>query len=85
MFAFNAQANLISNPGFEDRLTDWQSFGNAVIRIADPLAYADANYIFGQSTAEFKVWQDIDLLSKGFSSSVIDTGNLDIVFGGWLD
>ncbi len=87
--AFDAQANLISNPGFEigsggdTVITDWQSSGGAKIRNIDPLAYEGDNYIFGQSTPEFSVWQDIDLLSSGFSESVIDTGNLDIVFGGW--
>jgi len=89
MFAFNAQANLISNPGFEignggdTVITDWQSSGNATIRTADPLAYSGANYIFGESTAAFSIWQDIDLLSSGFSASQINTGNLNIVFGGW--
>lgn len=89
MFAFNAQANLISNPGFEigsvgdTVITDWQSSGGAKIRNIDPEAYELENYIFGQSTPEFSVWQDIDLLSSGFSESVIDTGTQNIVFGGW--
>ena len=88
--SFNVQANLISNPGFESGLTDWQSSGDATIRVQDPLAYEGTNYVFGQSsvtvplgTERFKVWQDIDLLGSGFTSTQIDTGNLDIVFGGW--
>lgn len=89
MVAFNVQANLISNPGFETGnvgdtvIAGWQSSGNATIRKIDPSAYEGVNYIFGQNTVEFSIWQDIDLLSSGFSSSAIDTGNLDVNFGGW--
>ena len=89
MGAFDAQANLISNPGFEignggdTLISGWQSSGNAAIRNIDPSPYEGNNYIYGWKTPQFAIWQDIDLLGSGFSSSAIDTGNLDIVFGGW--
>lgn len=83
MFAFNAQANLISNPGFEAGLTDWTNSG-ASIRTEDPETHdGSTNYIFGEAIASFTISQDIDLLSLGFSESVIDTGIQNIVFGGW--
>ena len=83
VFSFNIHANLLSNPGFESGLTDWQSTNNVVIRTGDPLAYEGTNYIFGENTGTFTIWQDIDLINSGVSAAQIDTGNLNILFGGW--
>ena len=83
IYTFNVQANLLSNSGFESGLTDWQVPGNAGTRTVDPLAYEGVRYVYGATTATFTIWQGIDLLSMGYSSSAIDAGSLSVVFGGW--
>lgn len=82
-FPAQAATNLLSNAGFEDGLTDWSSSGNAAIRSADPAAYEGTNYVYGQSTPLFSVWQDIDLLAAGVSAGSIDGGFASVTFGGF--
>jgi len=81
--SYNVQANLLSNPGFESDLINWSSTGGASIRTEAPAPHEGKNYIFGKNTELFSVWQDIDLISSGFTADVIDTGNLIVEFGGW--
>ena len=83
LFTCNVQANLILNSGFETGLTNWQTSGNPGIRTALPLAYEGNNYITGYATPLFSVWQDINILDHGFLTSEIDSGNLNVEFGGW--
>ena len=82
MYSFNVHANLLSNSGFESGKTGWQNSSNAIIRAADPLAYEGVNYISGGTTESYIIWQEINLLNAGISSSAIDAGSLRIVFGG---
>jgi hypothetical protein len=83
-FSVSTNANMLLNPGFEAGvLTSWQSLGNASIRTADPLAYEGQNYIYGESTALFRIWQDVNLADQGVSLTDIDAGVLDLEFGGW--
>ncbi|WP_227815541.1 PEP-CTERM sorting domain-containing protein [Nitrogeniibacter aestuarii] len=79
----HAADNLLVNGGFEDGLLGWESMGNAAIRTADPLAYEGDNYLYGDSTSLYSVWQDIDLLGAGFSAEAIDSGQLIVSFGGF--
>lgn len=81
--SFNVQANLLLNSGFELGLTNWSNIGGASIRTSDPAAYEGTNYIFGENTALFSVWQEVNLTNGGLTTGQIDAGNLDVEFGGW--
>ena len=74
---------MLTNPGFETGLDGWQSSGNAKIRVSNPLPHDGENYVYGENTPLFSVWQDISLSDKGILFSDIDTGNLNVKFGGW--
>ena len=80
-----AQANLLTNPGFESGLSGWQTTGNVDLRTAlsDPDPFEGLNYIFGRNTAAISVWQDIDVVASGFSADAVDSGTLEVLFGGW--
>ena len=78
-----AGANLLNNPGFEDKLSDWSSTGNAAIRTGDPAPHEGLNYVFGDTTERYTVWQDVRLSDHGYSDDRIDSGNLDAHYGGW--
>ena len=71
------------NPGFEDALDNWNTTGNAAIRTNDPPAYEGSNYIFGEDAPRFSIWQDVHLDEHDFPHSAIDSGLLNVVFGGW--
>ena len=81
--SLNAEANLLSNPGFENGLTDWQFTEGVSTRSGDPIAHEGSNYIFAADNHQFSLWQTIDLLSAGFTTTAIDTGTTDLIFGGW--
>jgi hypothetical protein len=83
--SLNAEANLLSNPGFENSLTDWQfTEGVSIDTIAStPNAYEGSNFIFAADNTQFSIWQTIDLLSAGFTATAIDTGTTGLIFGGW--
>ena len=86
LMAINAQAatgNLLSNPGFESGLDSWQHWGNAAIRVASPAPYEGSKYLFGERTASFSVWQDIDILAAGLAAAEIDAGRYTADFGGF--
>ncbi|WP_431064650.1 hypothetical protein [Methylotuvimicrobium sp.] len=84
LFSFSSNASLLSNPGFESGLTYWESSGGAAIRSNDdPSAYEGQNYLYGFDTPLFSVWQDVDLINKGFLPSEIDSGNFIVELGGW--
>ncbi|PPD34471.1 MAG: hypothetical protein CTY19_04395 [Methylomonas sp.] len=83
VFSANLSANLLINPGFETGLDGWQSSGNAKIRVSNPLPHDGENYVYGENTPLFSVWQDISLSDKDILFSDIDTGNLNVIFGGW--
>ncbi|MBL8533940.1 MAG: PEP-CTERM sorting domain-containing protein [Betaproteobacteria bacterium] len=80
-----AHANLLVNPGFESGLTGWQTTGNVELRtaVSEPDPYEGVNYIFGLNTPSFSVRQDIDVLTSGFSADAVDSGTLEVLFGGW--
>jgi len=82
-FSSNLNANLLVNAGFEAGLNNWMSSGGADIRTSDPTAYEGLNYVYGRSTSLFTIWQDVDLLGNGYSTSDIDSGMLTLQFGGW--
>jgi hypothetical protein len=74
---------MLLNPGFEAGLTNWNTTGNASIRMSNPPPYEGTNYVFGRSTANYTVWQDINLAAHGISDTEIDSGMLDAEYGGW--
>jgi len=78
----SVNANLISNPGFENGLDGWSSTDGADIRSWDPVAYEGSQYLYGRNTVTFSVWQDIDLFSQGYTATQIDAGELSVVYGG---
>jgi hypothetical protein len=76
--------NLLDNPGFESDLIGWTT-DNGAIRTASPLPHNGSKYLMGgnNGTANSYTYQTIDLLSKGFLESEIDSGSHSVFFGGW--
>lgn len=79
----NATASLLLNPGFEAGLSNWNTTGNAAIRMSNPPPYEGSNYVFGISTSRYTVWQDVLLTAHGIPDTEIDSGMLDAEYGGW--
>jgi hypothetical protein len=79
----HATANLLLNPGFEAGLSNWNTTGNAAIRMSNPPPYEGSNYVFGISTSHYTVWQEIFLITNGIPDTEIDSGMLDAEYGGW--
>ena len=78
--------NLLSNPGFEQGLTDWTTDPAALAGVAPdgPAAYDGANYFYaGPNTASGYAQQQVNLLQGGYSPTQIDSGTLTISFGGY--
>lgn len=77
-------ANLLTNPGFEEGFTGWETTGNADLRELNPLPFEGEFYVFGLSTPLFSVSQTVDLLANGtVNQQDIDNGVLNLVFGGY--
>jgi len=78
----SVNANLISNPGFESDFDNWTRTVGAEIRIWDPVAFEGNQYLYGQNTNAFSVWQDIDLFSHGYTAQQVNSGEYSVAFGG---
>jgi len=78
--------NLLSNPGFEQGLTDWTTDPAALAGVAPngPTAYDGAKYFYaGPNTATGFAQQQVNLLRAGYSPAQIDAGALTVSFGGY--
>lgn len=77
-------ANLLENPGFELGLSNWVT-DYGTIRGEDPLPHGGSQYFMGArgGPAASYTYQVVDLVAEGFSVTVIDSGLLDIHYGGW--
>ena len=91
-FAFSAipassemiNVNLLDNPGFEAGLTSWVT-DHGAIRNALPLAHSGDNYLMGANDGSptSYTYQEIDLIAEGFDSTQIDSGLLEVHYGGY--
>lgn len=76
--------NLLINPGFENNLNGWTT-DNATIRTVDPSPHSGISFLFGgnggRSTSY--TYQIVDLMTQGFLPAEIDSGNVNVHYGGW--
>ncbi len=73
--------NLLSNPSFENDFSNWTVSPSASVRTANPAPIDGAKYASGDSNPTSILRQDIDLLTKGFTGSQLDSGELAVHFG----
>jgi Ca2+-binding RTX toxin-like protein len=80
-------ANYLTNPGFESGLDGWSAntSGSAVAagqQTGYPAAYDGSDYFGAGGTQQGFVQQTVNLVASGLSAGQIDSGTLDLVFGG---
>ncbi|MCP3988946.1 MAG: hypothetical protein GY724_07720, partial [Actinomycetia bacterium] len=75
-------ANLLTNPDFESDLTGWTTNVGASLRSATPVAHSGSQYFFAGNVEEGFAEQSVDLLAAGYTAGDLDSGDLDLVFGG---
>ena len=83
----NIAPNYLVNAGFETGLGGWQTNASATVATAgaasgDPAAYDGAGYFSAGATQLGFATQTVDLLANGLSATQIDSGALDLVYGG---
>ncbi len=74
--------NLLVNPGFENSLQGWTASAGSATRNDAQGPYAGTAYYSAQSTQTGQVHQVVDLVAAGFSAVALDSGALDLAFGG---
>lgn len=76
--------NLLVNPGFENNLTGWVT-DHGTIRTGNPAPHGGAQYLSGATdgSATSYTRQTIDLIGLGFDAGLLDSGTLDVHFGGY--
>jgi hypothetical protein len=75
--------NLLDNPGFELGLDLWTTDIGA-LRSSDPLPHSGLYYLIGGFNNSYSLTtQRVDLLSKGFTVTELDSGLYYVNFGGW--
>ena len=79
------QVNLLSNPGFESGLAGWNTTTGSATRTSAPGAFEGTSYFAPPTTAASAfAEQRVDLVAAGYSAAQLDSGQLDLVFGGRL-
>lgn len=77
--------NLLANPGFESGLGGWNVTTGSTTRSSAPAAFEGASYFAPPSgAASAFAEQRVDLVAAGYSAAQLDSGQLDLVFGGRL-
>ena len=78
------ETNVLKNPGFEDGLNQWTT-DHGTIRTGSPAPHGGGKYLMGSTdgSATSYTYQTVDLIDLGIPVSVIDSGNLDVHFGGY--
>nr|WP_161501480.1 right-handed parallel beta-helix repeat-containing protein [Rhodopirellula sp. SM50] len=75
-------SNLLINPGFESGLANW-IVNDGASSVTDPaFAFSGDHYFAPGDTAVARAEQVIDLASQGMDVAVLDSGILDVKFGG---
>lgn len=76
--------NLLVNAGFESDLGGWTT-DHGAIRTAGPDPHGGAKYLMGgtDGAAASYTFQVVDLVALGFDTSLLDSGELRVSFGGW--
>ncbi len=74
--------NLLQNPSFESGTTGWTVNSGGTTQSGNPTAFDGASYFDSGAVASGFAQQTISLLSEGYTTSQIDSGTLDISFGG---
>ncbi len=74
--------NLINNSGFETGLNGWTVNNGGAIKTGSPSAYEGSQYFNAGNIEQGFAEQSINLLTAGFTVQQIDSGLLDLAFGG---
>jgi Ca2+-binding RTX toxin-like protein len=74
--------NLLTNPGFENSLTGWQTNPQSSTQSTAPAAFEGTKYFASGDVAVGEAKQTVNLVAAGHSSAALDSDNLTIVFGG---
>ncbi|TAK78891.1 MAG: hypothetical protein EPO12_11675, partial [Aquabacterium sp.] len=74
--------NLITNAGFENGTTGWTVNLGGAVKTSAPAAYLGSQYFNAGNIEQGFAQQSINLLTAGFSITQIDSGLLDLAFGG---
>ncbi|HTW68745.1 MAG TPA: right-handed parallel beta-helix repeat-containing protein, partial [Acetobacteraceae bacterium] len=80
-------ANYLINPGFQDGLASWTTSPGSVAAYAGeetgyPTPFTGANYYAAGAVQQGTASQTVNLLSVGLTAAEIDSGTLNLVFGG---
>ncbi|RLB07355.1 MAG: hypothetical protein DRG59_06530, partial [Deltaproteobacteria bacterium] len=74
--------NLLVNPDFESGLTGWDSNEAATVKTSTPDPFSGSQYFFAGNIEEGFAQQTIDLLGAGFTTTQLDSQNLEVIFTG---
>jgi hypothetical protein len=74
--------NLIVNGSFENGLTGWTFTPGGIATSGGPPAWDGSSVFVSGSAANAVAQQTVDLVAAGFSATTIDTGGLQVAFGG---
>ncbi|MBI1398269.1 MAG: LEPR-XLL domain-containing protein, partial [Betaproteobacteria bacterium] len=75
-------ANLLVNGGFESGTSGWTVNVGGGVKAGQPLAWEGGNRFFAGSVEGGFAEQSVDLLAAGYGAAQLDSGSLDVVFGG---
>ncbi|RLA51269.1 MAG: hypothetical protein DRQ65_08095, partial [Gammaproteobacteria bacterium] len=78
----NSQVNLLSNPGFENGITDWAVNATASSTNNSAYAYEGGNYFSAGNALLGFAEQTINLFTTGYDAGQIAAGNLELMFSG---
>ncbi|MBI1395302.1 MAG: LEPR-XLL domain-containing protein, partial [Betaproteobacteria bacterium] len=74
--------NVVSNPSFENGTTGWSVNSGASISTAAPGAYDGTKFFIPGNVPQGAAEQSIDLVAAGFTAGQLDSGAIDLAFGG---
>ncbi|MGK7961944.1 right-handed parallel beta-helix repeat-containing protein, partial [Crocosphaera sp.] len=77
------QVNLLSNPSFESGTAHWTvNQPDGTVKSESPSAFLGNNYFTAGNVEEGFAQQIVDLVAQGYDVSQLDSGELDVIFGG---
>ncbi|MGK7942832.1 MAG: right-handed parallel beta-helix repeat-containing protein, partial [Crocosphaera sp.] len=77
------QINLLSNPSFESGTTDWiVNQPDGTVKSGSPSAFFGNSYFTAGDVEEGFAQQIVDLVAQGYDITQLDSGELDVIFGG---
>jgi Right handed beta helix region len=79
---YNGVPNLLLNGSFENGLTGWTATSGGTVTASGPTAWDGSSVFLSAPATQPVVQQTIDLVAAGFSATALDSGALQIAFGG---